>query len=102
MPIVHDPQLAGLEERPAGEAPLVVRDLTADPTPSSDSLEVAKAAVLKAREMAVLVDILAARPGGVFLGEISGFEPPVGAGRGGMRVGDRITFRAEHVFSYDV
>ena len=44
------------------------------------------------------VQVLVRERSSLFVGEISGFEPSAGVEFRGMRVGDRIVFKEEHIF----
>jgi len=89
----------GFAKRGRGAAPVVAQDLgLGQPLPAHKVGE-AKHAELRMDREAVLVHDIRHEADGTYSGEIYSFEPHHGVAFHGLNLGDRITFRDEHVFS---
>ena len=56
-------------------------------------------AIVHLKGIPVLLEDIQAQADGTYLARIKGFEPPSEIGPSGLRVGDAVGFREEHVFS---
>ena len=98
---MHNASKLGFATRRPGDGPVITQGLspgqTLRPEPAG-----AKNAVLKTDCERVLVRAVHHQTEGTYTGEIYGFEPSYSLEFGGMKVGERIEFRDEHVFSCDI
>lgn len=89
----------GFARRDGGAPPVVAQDIgLGQPLPAHKVGE-AKHAELRRGSEAVLVHDIRREADGTYSGEIYNFEPHHGVVFEGLRLGDRLVFREEHVFS---
>ncbi|MGQ0650871.1 MAG: hypothetical protein ACT4P4_01180 [Betaproteobacteria bacterium] len=89
----------GFAKRDRGAAPIVAQDIgLGQPLPAHKVGE-AKHAELRMGNEAILVHDIRPDGDGAYSGEIYSFEPHHGVVFDTLRLGDRIVFRDEHVFS---
>jgi hypothetical protein len=81
--------------RQSGDLPAWVSDIMGGPRLRLWSAADAKIVTLRVGSEKILV--LVRERSSLFVGEISGFEPSRGSAFQGMRVGDLIVFKAEHI-----
>jgi len=96
---LHSAERLGFARHHAGDAPIVNQDVgLGDPLPPRRVANAAHAALKKGME-AVLVRSIQQDGDGGYIGEIYGFEPHHGTQFEGLKLGDRIAFGEEHVFT---
>jgi hypothetical protein len=89
----------GFDTRDAAAAPIVVQDVGLGQPLAPRKIEDASHAQLRLRDEAVLVGRIRHEGDGTYSGEIYSFEPHHGVEFQGLKLGERIAFREEHVFS---
>jgi hypothetical protein len=95
----HSAAALGFAIRDRGAAPIVAQDIgLGEPLPAHD-VGAAKHAELRMHDEAILVRAIRHEGDGTYSGEIYGFEPHHGVQFDGLKLGDRVVFREEHVFS---
>lgn len=95
----HSAATLGFATRDLGAAPVTAGDIgLGQPLPPHEVGDAAHAE-LRLDGEAVLVGRIRPEGDGTFSGEIYGFEPHHGLEFEGLRIGERIAFREEHVFA---
>ncbi len=95
----HDATALGFDTRDPGAPPIVAQDLGLGQPLPANKVEQAAHAQLRLRNEAVLVGRIRNEADGAYSGEIYSFEPHHGVEFAGLKLGERIAFRREHVFS---
>jgi hypothetical protein len=95
---LHSAAAFGFATRDPGAPPVVAQDVGLGQLLPAHEVEQASHAELRLRDEAVLVGRIRVEANGVFSGEIYSFEPHHGVEFQGLKIGERITFREEHVF----
>jgi len=95
----HSAAALGFATRDRGAAPIVAQDIgLGEPLPAHD-VGAARHAELRMRDQAILVRAIHREGDGTYTGEIYGFEPHHGVQFDRLKLGDRIVFGEEHVFT---
>ena len=96
---LHSAARLGFAQRQPGDAPLFNQDVgLGDPLPARKVADASHAA-LKKGDGGVLVRAIQHDGDGGYIGEIYGFEPHHGTQFEGLKLGERIAFGEEHVFT---
>lgn len=99
---MHNASARGFAVRRPGDSPITTQNFTPSNKLKNADLSNAKDAVLHKGSERVLVRDIVREADGQFSAEIYGFEPSYQLDFEGMKVGERIVFRDEHVFSCGV
>jgi hypothetical protein len=95
----HSAAALGFAVRDPGAAPVVAQDVgLGHPLPPHD-IDDATRAQLRLGGEAILVGRIRSEGDGAYSGEIYSFEPHHGVEFKGLKIGERIAFREEHVFT---
>ena len=95
----HSAVALGFATRDAGAAPVVAQDVGLGHLLSPHDVDDAKHAELRLGDEAVLVGRIRREGDGAYSGEIYSFEPHHGLEFEGLKIGERIAFGEEHVFT---
>lgn len=95
----HSAAALGFAIRDPGAAPVVAQDVGLGHPLPPNQIEHALHAQLRLGDEAVLVGRIRREADGGYSGEIYSFEPHHGLEFGGLKIGERIAFREEHVFT---
>lgn len=99
---MHNASARGFAVRRPGDSPITTQNFTPGNRLKNTNLSNATDAVLHKGSERILVRGIVKQLDGQFSAEIYGFEPSHGLDFEGMKVGERIVFRDEHVFSCGV
>ena len=95
----HSAAALGFAKRDLGAAPVVNQDVGIGQPLAAHEVGDARHAELRLGGEAVLVSGIRREGDGAYSGEIYGFEPHHGVQFAGLKLGERIAFREEHVFT---